>query len=320
MKILITLFAISAASVNSLVIFIIVRHRNLREDVTARLMVSSAASDLGCSLILIGMIAAIAWLNLDALPLWLAALQAVSIKMFGQSSSLHLCFIAIAKCIVICRPFTHREILSDLKFGLGLALLWAASILYGLTTIENGTFSFVWRLVDFNFDPETYLILSRSSSDQSIRYFIQFLLTLLSIVVSYGIIFKTILKHRRQISALSQPQDNTENSTANMAREFLRSARGARNMFIITFVYLIAFAPAIISIGIKASVKTGQQCMWIILLHTMTSSLLYMILHKEVREAVKKEFRMVYHRMFGENHKDTTPKAGTSTGYVFPRY
>ena len=67
---------------------------------------------------------------------------------------------------------------------------------------------------------------------------IQFMFAFLSIVFSYSIIFKTILKHKRQISTVNQPTENTSDSAANMARDFLRSVRSAMNMFIITIVFI----------------------------------------------------------------------------------
>ena len=120
--------------------------------------------------------------------------------------------------------------------------------------------------------------------------------TFLSIVVSYSVIFKMILKHNRQISTVNQPSENP-----NMARDFLKSVRNAKNMFIITLVYFSAYAPFILAYGLGADNTVRQQCLWIMLLHTMTSSMLYMVLHKEVRDAVKKEFCIFWNRRFGGN-------------------
>ena len=318
-RILISLFAISAASINFLAIFIIVSNRNLREDVTAKIMVSSAVGDLMSSLTPIGVIAVTSWIDLNPLPVWLANLQGISTKLFGQSSCEHLCLIAIVKCIVICRPFTHREILSNLKVGLGLAFIWAFSFLCGLVRYQNGAFLFIVRSDGFNYDSETYMTLPTPSADQSITYLIQFLLTSMTVVISYGIIFGTIVKHRRQISTVSQTSDNTGDSAADIARDFLRSVRGAKNMFIITIVYFIAYAPIIIGIVMKASIRASQQCMWIILLHTMTSSLLYMVLHKEVRDAVKKEFRKFWYLIF-KGHGTPSKADKSQLGSVTSRY
>ena len=243
MKILITLFAISGILINSLAIFIITSNRNLREDVTARLMVSSAVSDWGSCLFTIGVTAIIAWLDLTPLPQWLAKCQSFSIRVFSESSSAHLCLIAIVKCIVICRPFTHREILSDRKIGLALAFVWIYSIFYGFSQYGNGQFYLFENLGSIYFVPETYMLPSTNTDGQflffliTLIFLIQFIFSFLSIVVSYGIIFMTILKHRRQISTVNQASENTANSAASTARDFLKSVRSAKNMFIITLVF-----------------------------------------------------------------------------------
>ena len=124
--------------------------------------------------------------------------------MFTLSSSTHLCLIAVVKCIVICRPFTHRDILSDLKVGLALAFVWVYSILFGCIRIGVGQVYFFGDAVDPRFDPDTYLASTmKQSVIQSLIYMLQFILTLLSIIISYGIIFGTIFKHRRQISTVN---------------------------------------------------------------------------------------------------------------------
>ena len=254
-------------------------------------MVSSAVGDLGSNLLTIGVIAIIAWLDLTPLPPWLAKSQSFSLRIFSQSSSAHLCLIAVVKCIVICRPFTHRDILSDRKVGLALAFVWIYSILYGFSQYENGQFYLFENLGTIYFVPETYMVPSTETDGQFLFsvitsiFLIQFMFTFLSKVISYSIIFKTILKHRRQISTVNQPAENTGDSAANIARDFLRSVRSAKNMFIVTLVYFIAYAPVIIAYGMGADNKTDQQCLWIMLLHTMTSSMLYMVLHTEVRDA-----------------------------------
>ena len=300
-KILITLFAVSATLINSLAIFIYTSNRNLREDVTARLMVSSAVGDLGSSLFTIGLTAIIAWNDFNFPLPWLAGFQGISLRMFTLSSSTHLCLIAVVKCIVICRPFTHRDILSDLKVGLALAFVWIYSILFGCIVVDVGQIYFFTDIVFPRFDPDTYLAPTTEGSDlQTLIHMLQFVSALLSIVISYGIIFGTILKHRRQISTVNQPTEN-----ANMARDFLKSVRSAKNMFIITLVYFLAYAPTLIGYGLGAGMETSLQFIWIMMLHTMTSSLLYMSLHTEVRDAVKKKFRKWWNRMFGRNDIQT---------------
>ena len=143
MKILITLLAISGISINSLAIFIITSNRNLREEVTARLMVSSAVGDLGSNLFTIGVTAIIAWLDLTPLPLWLVKCQSFSLRASSESSSAHLCFMAVVKCIVICRPFSHREILSDRAVGLALAFVWDLQYFLRNYSIRKWTILFV---------------------------------------------------------------------------------------------------------------------------------------------------------------------------------
>ena len=307
MKILITLFAISGISINSLAIFIITSNRILREDVTARLMVSSAVGDLGSSLFYIGVTAIMVWLDSTPLPPWLAKCQSFSQRIFLQYSSANLCLIAVVKCIVICRPFTHRVILSDRKVGLALTCVWIYSIFYGFIQHENRQFYLFENLGSMYYDPRTYMVISTATVDDQFFFFmlsrinlIQFLLAFLSIVISYSIIFKTILKHNRQISTVNQPSENT-----NIARDFLRSVRGAKNMFIVTLVYFIAYAPFITAFILGADNTIRQQCVWIMLLHTMTSSLLFIVLHTDVRDAVKKDFRKCWNRMFGRNANQT---------------
>ena len=277
-KCLITLLGVGTVVVNILAMLVVGSTRHLRKDITGRLMISNAVGDLGCGLCSPCVNAVLAWLQLNPVPRWLPILVYSSNAGFGTATVAHQCFIAIVTCIVIVKPFTHEEILSDRRVNMGIVLLWAFSI----------AFSLIQFFEPFNpdFNTELLIMTSRGLVDENLLVFfiVQYVVITCIILSCYGIIFVVIWRHKRKITDLNQ---TTDTNTSSVALNFLESIRSAKNMFIVFAVFLAVCLTMIITPYTSPSVESLGMALWINQLHSFKISFLYIVLHKKVRDIIK---------------------------------
>ena len=276
-KCLITLLGVGTVTVNILVMLVVGSTPHLRKDITGRLMISNAVGDLGCGLCSPCVSAALAWLQLNPVPRWLPILVYSSNAGFGTATVAHQCFIAIVTCIVIVKPFTHEEILSKHRVYVAIVFLWAFSIAFALVQFVEPF------KPDFN--TELLIMTSRGLVDKNLLVFFiaQYVVITCIILSCYGIVFVVIWKHKRKIADINQPTDTNSSAAINI----LESIRSAKNMFIVFAVFLAVFLTMILTPYTSPSVESLGIALWINQLHSFTTSFLYIVLHKKVRDIIK---------------------------------
>ena len=216
-------------------------------------------------------------LQLNPVPRWLPILVYSSNAGFGTATVAHQCFIAIVKCIVILKPFTHEDILSDRRVNIAIVFLWACSIAFALVQF--------FEPFNPDFSKELLVMISAGLVDKNLFvFFIAQYVVITSIILScYGIIFVVIWKHKRKITDTNQSTDTNSSAALN----FLESIRSAKNMFVVFAVFLAVFLIMILTPFTSSSVESLGIALWINQLHSFTTSFLYIVLHKNVRDVIK---------------------------------
>ena len=283
LQFLMTILAIASVIINATAIYVIASNRNLREDVTGRLMISSAVSNLCSGLTVVGVSAVIACLRIQTVPPSVVLLQACCLNVFGKNSISHQSLIAVVKCVVIVKPFTQHEILSGKRVALAIVIAWIYAIAAGVYPL------FVDVEPTFHFD--TYVVTSSNTGWVFYINVIPYMILMTpSIIISYGWIFLVILKHKRKISEVNPSPEVQNDSSSKAAQDFLESVRSAKCMFTLFVVYVILFLPLVA----VTDPTWIQICLWIELIYCALDSFLFMILYPTVRDSIKSKLSRLF--------------------------
>ena len=206
---------------------------------------------------------------------------------------------------MIVKPFTHEEILSDRRVNMGIVLLWAFSIAFSLVQF--------FEPFQPDFDTKLLVIISIGPTDKNLMIFFvaQYVVITCIILSCYGIILVVIWKHKRKIADTNQPTDT------NSGAAILESVRSAKNMFIVFAVFLAVCLTMIITPYTNPSVESLGTVMWIEQSHSFTTSFLYIVLHKNVRDVIKLKI-CEWFKMIGK--EETSGTSGTSVEKFWSGY
>ena len=298
LQLLIAILAIASLLINSTVIYDIVSSRHLRDDVTGRVIISSAVSDLGSGLTVVGVSAVIACLRFQTVPPSLVLLQMCCFVVFGMNSQAHQTLIAVTRCITIVKPFTQHEILSGRRVNYMIIITWIYAFVGGVYPLYTDV------QPTFNFD--TYIVSHIFTGWTPYTSTIPFIILTLPISISYLWIFVVILKHRRQISDVSLPRGGHNDSTSKAAHDFLESVRSAKCMFTLFAAHMILSIPILITEVTQASPIWLYRCIWIMMLYCVSDSFLYMALYPTVRNTIKSKLSQLYRRILNTEMDDTS--------------
>ena len=297
--------SLTTLSVNGFAIFSIVASEALRADMTARLMLSLAISDLGSGLFVSGL-SAVALLRFDVVTATpssssstavmsdaIALFQSCAAIFFANSSVWHLAIVSVVKCVTIANPLNYHRLLTGGRVAAAAAGIWTLNFVYAtfpLYVDAGVTFQTVTGLSGFpHATPALVGIL-----------IVAFLLPSAVITASNARIFAIVRQHQRTIapSAAASTSGGLDQVSWNAdVGWFLRSVRSARNIFVICIVYWSTFVPTIVTFSWRTRPTWFWfVANWIFVCHSIFNSLLYIVLHKTVRRQIRKVFGDLFHK------------------------
>ena len=275
-------------SLNVLVIAVIVRHPQLREDRTTLFMLSLTLCDLanGCTAMPISAaVCSNATPNARAMIRYLPKVHIMCTAWFTFSSMHSLCWVTVCKLVAITQPLRFEQILSRRRCYVIIASIWfsgaalAASFLHGDTT---------WQMNTCTVKTNRHLVAMTAI----------FLITLILglaapvVVIVYATarIFCVIVRTHRNITSQVGSIGGEVVQALNMPALTLKSIRSGKNVLIICLAYLILTIPMAVDVFAIVIQKDmylpswyGFAAVWILMCNSSVNCILYLVLFRSVR-------------------------------------
>ena len=284
-------------ALNSLVIAVIVKHPQLREDRTTLFMLSLALSDLanGCTTTPIGAVVCSRTFptvrdNCRHLP----RIQAFCSAWFSLVSTNSLSWVTVTKMVAITRPLRCDQTLHERRCYYVITGIWVSGAVMAsgycarISSWDMDTCFYGW--------PETSTLPVDTAAVLTLCIAFGLLLPLVLIVYSTVRIFSVIKRTHQQIAALSNSIGGRDVFGRTIPSLTSLALRSGSNVLIICLAYVILTIPIAIHttalvLGMKSRLPASFQffAIWTIFSNTFVNSLLYLFLFQNVRS---KMFRM----------------------------
>ena len=294
--VVISFVIITNITLNVLVIAVIVRYPQLREDRTALFMFSLTLSDLANGLTAMPLSAALcsqATPNVRNMTEYLPKIHAGVATGFMVTSLHSLCWMTVYKMVAITNPFRCEQLLTQRRCYIIICSLWLTGALVGGTLVPTAT---SWNLeaCAFNVDVSKGYV-----SVLVVVVVVGFALPSVAIVYSTTRIFLAILRTHRQITA--QMNSIGGEITGTVPSLNLTSIRSGRNVLIVCFTFVALTTPFVLYFVLVAfgvdnylplSVKFTAG--WLICFNSSANSLIYLVVFRIVRGKTALLIRDVY--------------------------
>jgi len=274
---------------NSLVIAVIARYPQLREDRTTLFMFSLSVSDLAAGCTFMPISAALcsrATPEVADMVGLLPEIHAFLVWWLGFNSMYCLCWLTISKAIVILNPFKVERFLTHKCCYFIIGMIW---IIGCLLALGNFTMAIPWNTVRCTYG-------RTNEHNLRIGYLAVFLMGValpVSILVYCTLrIFVVVMRTHRQIFALENTVAVGDNSIGNTSFVTIQAIRSSRNVLVICVVSLILDTPLIVFAVLDTLTGThiphvfSFVSAWLFQSNTFMNSLLYLVLFKRVRKKV----------------------------------
>ena len=271
---------------NSLVICVLLRYPQLREDRNALFILSMSFSDMGSGLF--DMLPS-AVLCSSASPFvlqtfhYLPTVIGVAMWWFSFVSMYSLCWLIMSKNVAIQMPFRSDQLLSRKRCHVINALTWivgfcVSAVLFGenLTWGDGGC--------SYNYPVDSTLKLLYTL----ISFFTLFLPRILLTWGTVSVIIVVMRTHRQiAAQALSVADDDGVSSTSGTVTA--KTLRSSVNVLVICVVSIVLTTPVLIYVihltcnDYRLPSSYGFVCIWVFQLNTVANSTLYLIVFRSVR-------------------------------------
>ena len=278
---------------NAIVIAVLLRYPQLREDNTNIFILSLTLSDLahGCTSMPVSVaLCAKSTAIVRNVSGFLPKIHAFCEVWFTMVSMQSLCWVTLYKMVAIKQPFRCAQLLSRKRCNLLIALSWTFG---AMTSITLSTWVNSWNL-------DTCLHAMPATLPAGLAVALSIVLVLgivvpMSVMVyaTANIVLVIIRSHRQiaqQTSSISSLYGGNESSLTSSA------IRSGKNVLILCFTDLVLKIPAIVYItGILLGKESAMPpsfkflAVWIILSNTFANSFLYLVVFKSIR---RKTFTM----------------------------
>lgn len=295
-------FVISAVTItnivlNSIVIAVISRYPQLREDRTTLFMFSLTLSDLasGCTAMPISAaVCSKATPQVRNMNPYLPMIQYTFTTLSAFASLHSLCWVTVCKMVAITRPLRYEQLLTRNRCYVIIVFIWLA-----------GAINAAWiqyLVVSFDF-PACHAQLSYSSVNSTeigvITVFIIlcWALPVVSILCATAVICNAIIRAHIQITAQVNSIGGHCGPVSNIPSITLHTIRSGKNVLIICFVVLVLTTPICVPL-VVVTMRKGNDlpdwyrftATWIYMCNYSANSLLYITLFRSVRKKTKQMF------------------------------
>ena len=272
---------------NSLVIAVIARYPQLREDRTTLFMFSLTVSDLAAGCTFMPISAALcsrATPEVADMVGLLPKIHAFMMSWFGFNSMYSLCLLTVSKAVVILNPFKVERFLSHKRCYFIIGMIWIIGCLHAL---GNFTMDTPWNTVRCTYG---------RLDDHSIKvgYLVHFVigvaLPVSTLVYGTVRIFVVVMRTHRQILALENTVAVGDNCIGNTNFVTFHAIRSSRNVVVICVVSVLLDTPLLVFAVLDTLTGThiphvfSFVTAWLFQSNTFMNSLLYLVLFKCVRK------------------------------------
>ena len=281
---------------NSLVIIVIARYPQLREDRTSLFMFSLSVSDLAAGCTFMPISAALcsrATPEVAEMVGLLPNVYAFTMWWFGFNSMYCLWWLTISKTIVILKPFRVEQLTRKCCYDI-IGMNW---IIGCLLALGNFNANITWS---------TMMCTHRMPQNENlttcyVAHFVIAVVIPVSLILNGTVrIIVVLLRTHRQISALEQSLADGNISIGKTGFVTVHAIRSSRNVIIICVVSLVLNTPIFAFIVLRFLTAYhipyvfSFVSMWVFESNTFVNSLLYLLLFKSVRRKVFHMFRTIY--------------------------
>ena len=288
--------------VNTIVIAVIVKHPQLREDRLTLFMFSLALSDLanGCSSFPIS-----AALCSSATPnvrktVGLLPKIHVTCSVWFTTCSIHsMSLMTVCKLIAITKPLRFEQILTRNRCYFIIVCTWIIDALMAATMTP---FVSSWNLDVCAYHRTT------TAGNVGILLFGVFLAVVVpvtALLYASSRIFFVILRTHRQIAAQVSSIGGEAGGTAEAASLTMKSIRSARNVLVVCLAFALLTTPYVIymillSLRLDAYMPSSSKfvCAWVLLSNSSVNSLIYIFLFRGVRHKTANMLRGIFRHIF----------------------
>ena len=279
---------------NSLVIAVIARYPQLRDDHTTLFMFSLSVSDLAAGCTFMPISAALcsrATPGVVETTGILPKLHAFTMWWFGFNSMQSLCWLTISKTIMILKPLRYQLLLTRRCCYVIIGLQWIIGGVVAATIFkEDITWSIatcIHRFPDEHNVKPIYLV------------YVMICIIVPTATIIYGTtrIITVVVRAHRQISALKDSlESRRSNAIGNTGHVTARAIRSSKNVIVICVVALALNSPLIVSTAVYRATDLLPSdmlrfmIMWMFEINTCVNSLLYLILYRSVRAKTARMF------------------------------
>ena len=272
---------------SSIVIAVLTRYPQLREDRTNLFMLSLMVSDISYGITVMP-ISAMLCSNagesiLDLIP-QLPNIWMVFSRMLGTISFNSLAWVTVCKMIAITKPFVYERYLSTIRCYIIIALIWTFSFIVGIVSLRVDV-SWIHNVCFSRID-------SSSAGDAITEFSFLIGITVAVLLIVYGTakIFFVIVRTHHQITSQVQSIGGDQDVGAQTRSATLKSIRSGKNVLIICASVVALTMPAI-AYDIHRSASGGSDdlhlvsffVMWIAAWNGVVNSLLFLFLYHSVR-------------------------------------
>ena len=266
---------------NSVVVAVIARYPQLRDDRMTLFMFSLSASDLafGCTFMPISAASCVA-VTLQSLP----ELHFFFLNWFVSSSTFSLCGVMVSKTVAILRPLRCSQLLTTNRCYVAIVCGWVSGLLQAVwSAVYIGDVTWNVDMCSFRL-PIDEAMSALHATLVSVGFISVFLLLGYCSVR----IFVVVVRSHRQVAALAQSVGGAtgSGSVGNVTRQSIRSAR---NVFVICVTSMALTSP-LLSFGMLRHISNSYQsglysyvAMALYDCNSIMNSVLYMLLYRSVR-------------------------------------
>jgi hypothetical protein len=286
---------------NSILIALLVKFAELREDCTAWFMLSLSVSDLaaGCTgMPISAALCSRATPTVRNMTQYLPKINLFCMWFFGFVSQHSQSWVALSKMVAILRPLKYEQMFSRNRcYGI-IVFNWivGAALAASRLTLATG----------FSTNHCAFTLKTRKGSEPVSMIFafvFSIVLPVLVLVFATARIFIVLVRVHSQFSAQVQ---SISGGSAHSGLVTLKAIRSARNILVICFVALALTVPLLVAAVLHHNMhdednvtQFGFYFVWLFHSNSFLNSFLYVVLHRSLRHKLGVMFVAVYRLLCG---------------------
>lgn len=274
---------------NTLVIAVMLKYPELREDSTALFMFSLSVSDLaaGCtSMPISAAVCSRATPTVRHMTKYLPEVQMFCVGWFAFNSLYSLCWMTVSKMIAVLKPMHYEQLLSHKRCVGIIVFNWICGAAVSAIKFNQGAY---WNMSSCTF------VLPKTSATSTLAFLVSFVVIVIpGVVLVYATvrIVIVVVRVHRAISSQVHAIDGADGSAVFVT---MKAIRAAKNILIICLMMVLLTLPVVVVVWLFRVAKHQNQLLtvfgfiavWLFNCNSFMNSFLYIVLFRTVRNKTK---------------------------------